>query len=213
VGASVVANASTQLAGNTIKASLDGQNSMLVGVQKRLELAEVRNGEGHTTPDRSYKESSAHKLFEKVLDRMEKESWVSVGANRYYNTFTDQIWNKTTALIPIYPESLLVPLPKIGFIFKLLGRWGGKAAAKEGSSWIYGAFKSEAKWAGQLSKRGWTVEQITEAVTKGKNFSAVNMVNKANAATRYVHPRTGQSVVIDNVTKELLHVGGPGFKY
>ena len=82
-------------------------------------------------------------------------------------------------------------------------------AAKGGSSWVYGAFKTEAKWAGQLSKRGWTAEQITEAVTKGKSFDAVNMVNKANSATRYVHPTTGQSVVIDNVTKELLHVGGP----
>lgn len=86
-------------------------------------------------------------------------------------------------------------------------------AVKGGSSWVYGAFKSEAKWAGQLSKRGWTTEQITEAVTKGKSFDAVNMVNKANSATRYVHPTTGQSVVIDKVTKELLHVGGKGFKY
>jgi len=50
-------------------------------------------------------------------------------------------------------------------------------------------------------------------VTKGKSFDAVNMVNKANSATRYVHPTTGQSVVVDNVTTELLHVGGPGFKY
>jgi hypothetical protein len=86
-------------------------------------------------------------------------------------------------------------------------------ATKEGSSWVYGAFKTESKWAGQLSKRGWTAEQITEAVTKGKSFDAVNMVNKANSATRYVHPTTGKSVVIDNVTKELLHVGGEGFKY
>ena len=86
-------------------------------------------------------------------------------------------------------------------------------AAKTGSSWVYVAFKTEAKWVGQLSKRGWTAEQITEAVTKGKSFDAVNMVNKANSATRYVHPTTGQFVVIDNVTKELLHVGGPGFKY
>ena len=86
-------------------------------------------------------------------------------------------------------------------------------AAKGGSSWVYGAFKTEAKWASQFSKRGWTAEQVTEAVTKGKSFEAVNMVNKANGATRYVHPTTGQSVVIDNVTKELLHVGGPGFKY
>ncbi|WP_162903423.1 DUF6443 domain-containing protein [Taibaiella koreensis] len=89
----------------------------------------------------------------------------------------------------------------------------GTKAAKRGSRWVYGAFKSEAKWAGQLSKRGWTAEQITEAVKKGKSFDAVNMVNKANSATRYVHPTTGQSVVIDNLTRELLHVGGPGFIY
>jgi hypothetical protein len=34
-----------------------------------------------------------------------------------------------------------------------------------------------------------------------------------NASTRYVHPTTGQSVVFDDVTKEVIHLGGPGFKY
>ncbi len=52
-----------------------------------------------------------------------------------------------------------------------------------------------------------------EAVTKGKSFPAVNSVNKANTATRYVHPKTGKSVVIDDVTRELLHVGEDSFKY
>jgi len=84
-------------------------------------------------------------------------------------------------------------------------------AAKAGSSWVYGAFKTQAKWANQFAKRGWTAEQVTEAVMKGEKFNAVNMVNKANSATRYVHPTTGRSVVIDNVTKELLQVGGDGF--
>jgi hypothetical protein len=28
-----------------------------------------------------------------------------------------------------------------------------------------------------------------------------------------VHPTTGQSVVADNVTGEVIHVGGPGSKY
>jgi RHS repeat-associated protein len=79
--------------------------------------------------------------------------------------------------------------------------------------WIYGTFKSESKWASQLAQRGWTPAQITEAVEKGASFPATNLVNKANSATRYVSPTTGQSVVIDNVTKELLHVGGPGFLY
>ncbi len=32
-------------------------------------------------------------------------------------------------------------------------------------------------------------------------------------ATRYINPTTGQSVVLDDVTKEVIHVGGPGFKY
>lgn len=81
------------------------------------------------------------------------------------------------------------------------------------AKWVYGSFKSSAKWAAQLSARGWTPELITEAITSGKSFDAVNMVNKANPAIRYVSPTTGQSVVIDKVTKELLHVGGPGFKY
>ena len=86
------------------------------------------------------------------------------------------------------------------------------AVAAEGK-WVYGASKSATKWANQFSRRGWTPEQVTEAITKGKSFDAVNMINEANGATRYVHPITGQSVVIDNVTKELIHVGGPGYKY
>lgn len=31
--------------------------------------------------------------------------------------------------------------------------------------------------------------------------------------TRYVHPETGRSVVVDDVSKEVIHVGGDGFKY
>jgi hypothetical protein len=81
------------------------------------------------------------------------------------------------------------------------------------AEWTLGAFKTDAKWAGQLEKRGWTKDQITEAINKGEQFIAENQVNKGNLATRYVHPETGQSVVMDNATKEVIHVGGPGFKY
>jgi len=95
----------------------------------------------------------------------------------------------------------------------LIGKALISNATKEGSSWVFGSFKSESKWASQFSKRGWTAEQVTEAVKNGENFKAINMVNKANGATRYVHPATGKSIVIDDVTKELLHVGGEGFKY
>lgn len=79
--------------------------------------------------------------------------------------------------------------------------------------WIYGSFKTAQKWVNQLVARGWTEKQITEAILYGKQFDALNLVNKGNKATRYVHPVTGQSVVIDNVTNALLHIGGIGFKY
>jgi len=88
-----------------------------------------------------------------------------------------------------------------------------EAAAKGGAQWKLGEFKSAQKWQNQLEQRGWTPDQITEALQRGERFPAENLVNKGNAATRHVHPETGQSVVIDDVTKEVIHVGGPGFKY
>lgn len=90
---------------------------------------------------------------------------------------------------------------------------GGRGAAKGASNWTLGAFKSEAKWASQMTKRGWTPEQITEAIQKGKACPAENLVNKGNPAVRYVHPKTGRSVVVDPITREVIHVGGDGFKY
>jgi len=79
--------------------------------------------------------------------------------------------------------------------------------------WTLGRFKSEAKWQQQLSKRGWSPQQISEAVVHGEHFPAENLVNKGHSARRYVHPETGRSVVVDDVTKEVLHVGGDNFKY
>ena len=77
----------------------------------------------------------------------------------------------------------------------------------------FGRFKSAQKWAGQLLKRGWSPGQVDEAIASGRKFPAPNNINPANGATRFVHPTTGQSVVIDNVTGEVIHVGGPGFRY
>jgi hypothetical protein len=64
-----------------------------------------------------------------------------------------------------------------------------------------------------MAQRGWTPDQITEAMQTGQQFPAVNNVNRANPATRYVHPTTGRSVVVDNVSEEVIHVGGDGFVY
>lgn len=79
--------------------------------------------------------------------------------------------------------------------------------------WNLGGHKSALRFQMQMRKRGWTSEQIDEAILYGQRFSAYNKINPINAATRYVHHQTGRSVVIDEVTKEVLHVGGDGFKY
>jgi hypothetical protein len=69
-----------------------------------------------------------------------------------------------------------------------------------------------AKIARQMEARGWTEESIQEAIESGDQVQVVNKATN-NAATRYINPTTGQSVVVDNATKEVIYVGGPGFKY
>ena len=60
-----------------------------------------------------------------------------------------------------------------------------------------------------MKKRGWSEKQLIEALkTKG-----IPAKGKQGAATRYVHPLTKQSIVVDNITGEIFHVGGKGFKY
>ena len=64
-----------------------------------------------------------------------------------------------------------------------------------------------------MAKRGWTEQQIDEAISSGKQVAAPHNVNPSNGATRYIHGTTGRSVVVDNVTQELLQVSGDGFRY
>ena len=82
-----------------------------------------------------------------------------------------------------------------------------------GRKWKFGSNKSEQQWRSNLARRGWTPEQIDEAVANGQKFPAQNNINPSNGATRYVNPTTGRSVVLDNVTNEVIHVGGDGFRY
>jgi Colicin E5 ribonuclease domain len=73
-------------------------------------------------------------------------------------------------------------------------------------------FKLGGKIRRQMGPRGWTGEQIDEAVQNGSRIDAINK-GTGGPATRYVNPNTWLSVVIDNMTNEVLHVGEPGFEY
>jgi hypothetical protein len=77
----------------------------------------------------------------------------------------------------------------------------------------FGGHKSPGQWDSKMAQRGWTRPQIMEAVEKGQRVPAPNNVHPGNSATRYIHRETGRSAVIDDVTGEILHIGGDGFLY
>jgi RHS repeat-associated protein len=106
------------------------------------------------------------------------------------------------------------PCGNIGGIqFICGGGGGGGSGGGVTPKWSFGTGKSINKWSNQMTNRGWTPQQIDDAIINGKAFSAPNNLNPGNGATRYVNPQSGQSVVIDNVTREVIHIGGPGFGY
>jgi hypothetical protein len=70
-------------------------------------------------------------------------------------------------------------------------------------------YANEAKLRLQMARRGWTAAQIVEAL----QTPGVPIRGKKGPATRYVHPSTGRSVVVDDATGEVFHVGGDGFEY
>lgn len=76
--------------------------------------------------------------------------------------------------------------------------------------WRPGAHHSETQWANKMADRGWTPKSIDEAIEGRTTFPAENRVNPGNSATRYVHPKTGRSVVIDDVTKDVLYIEKEG---
>jgi hypothetical protein len=57
--------------------------------------------------------------------------------------------------------------------------------------------------------RGWTDDMINDAM----QTDGIPTEGNFGPATRYIHPATGQSLVIDNLTREIFHVGGPGYLY
>lgn len=100
-----------------------------------------------------------------------------------------------------------------GPVAKASGRGTIVSGASGTPVWRLGSNHSAEQWRKKMRQRGWTADQITEAIPLGPRFAASNHINPANTATRYVHPTTGRSVVLDDSTGEVIHVGGDGYVY
>jgi hypothetical protein len=70
-------------------------------------------------------------------------------------------------------------------------------------------FSNEQKLRKQMLKRGWTEQQVREALMT----SPVAATGKRGPALRYVHPSTGKTVLVDVASGEVFHVGGEGYRY
>jgi hypothetical protein len=86
------------------------------------------------------------------------------------------------------------------------------AGAVGGASTVAQGFIITEKIRRQMGPRGWTEQLIKEAMDKGQQIAAVNFAT-GSPATRYIHPETGQSVIVDNVTKVVIQVGAKGFRF
>jgi hypothetical protein len=75
----------------------------------------------------------------------------------------------------------------------------------------FGGHKSAKRWANQIRKREWDLDEITETTSRGKKFPAPNNVNPGNTATRYENPRTGKYIVRDDKTGDILQLGRRDF--
>lgn len=64
-----------------------------------------------------------------------------------------------------------------------------------------------------MKKRGWTEQEITEAITSGPQVPTMFFGDSEHDALRYMHPETGKSLAVDDVTRELIHLGLDDYIY
>jgi hypothetical protein len=50
-------------------------------------------------------------------------------------------------------------------------------------------------------------------IAEALETTGIPTAGKQGPATRYMHPTTGKSVVVDNASGDIFHVGGEGFLY
>lgn len=70
-------------------------------------------------------------------------------------------------------------------------------------------------WQNYMSKRGWTIETIERAINFGESLphSGANFLNPGNPMKRIIDPISGKSLILDEVTNEVIQLDGKGFQF
>jgi RHS repeat-associated protein len=101
--------------------------------------------------------------------------------------------------------------PVMDFVGGLFGRGAADAAGDAAGSAAVDVANLSAKIVKQMGTRGWTKDEIIKTVEGGTQHTVVNKAT-GGTATEFVNPANGKFVVVDNATKQVLQVSGPGFK-
>lgn len=113
-------------------------------------------------------------------------------------------------LTPVYPELLILPFLRSARIIAAFRQWIERGARN--TTWYYGAHKSARRWGNQFENRKWTPQKVTHMIKWGTKYPAPNYVKPGNPAIRYQDDKTGQYVVRDETTREILQISGPKFE-
>ncbi|MGH9407351.1 MAG: RHS repeat-associated core domain-containing protein, partial [Terriglobia bacterium] len=64
----------------------------------------------------------------------------------------------------------------------------------------------------QMATRGWTRQDILDVFEKGEQTQVVDRTAGGAPATQYLDPETGQFIVVNDKTGNVIQVSGPGFR-
>jgi RHS repeat-associated protein len=92
-------------------------------------------------------------------------------------------------------------------------RKGGNGNRKCCGTWRLGGNHSAHQWRNDFARGFWTEDLIDDAICSGVALGGYVVYWNGHPATRYVSPETGNSVIVDDETCEVIHAGGPNFKY
>ncbi|MCP3659254.1 MAG: hypothetical protein GY830_02630 [Bacteroidetes bacterium] len=70
-------------------------------------------------------------------------------------------------------------------------------------------------WKNYLKKRNWNFDDIQKTLLEGEwqSHHGTNWLNKGNSMSLITNPTSGKSIIIDNITKEIIYLGNAGHKF
>jgi RHS repeat-associated protein len=157
-------------------------------------------------------DAGEHNAFEKALIFINEfnpvaNAWDALSG---YANGTDRFGNPISQGRATFEAASVIPL---GRVLGGLGKVGTLFMKYQGNFVLNTAWKN---WGTYMTKQGWSFAQVEQTLLKGNWQSWTknqNWLNPGNSMSIVTNPQTGQSLIIDNVTKEIIQLGKAGHAF